>query len=179
MPGIVPWSGTASYGDRVKAVKQAGVKTLGWTLLVVGIAAVPLPGPGALIILGAMFVLATQYEWADQRLERVKLWALKGAADGVKTWPRIFLSLLGVAWMIGIGIVWGLKPAAPEIWPLPREFWLVGGWYTGATLIASGLIALGLVVYSFVKLRGKDFGHRKRELEKEHDQVRRESAEQS
>ena len=29
----------------------------------------------------------------------------------------------------------------------------MGGWGTGATLIFSGLVALGLLVYSFVKLR--------------------------
>ena len=50
-----------------------------------------------MVILLAMVVLATQYEWADERLDKVKVWALKGAADSVKTWPRI-IALRCWAW---------------------------------------------------------------------------------
>ena len=101
--------------------KSVAVKGLGWLLLLVGIAALPLPGPGAMIILLAMIVLATQYEWAEQRLEWVRDWALKGAADSVKTWPRIGLSLLGVAWLTGFGTLWVLQPVAPDWWPLAER----------------------------------------------------------
>jgi uncharacterized protein (TIGR02611 family) len=137
-----------------KAVKRWGVRILGWVLLVLGIAALPLPGPGAMIILVAMIVLATQYEWAEKRLDRVKEWALVGAADSVRTYPRIVLSALGVAWLVGLGIFWGIRPDAPDWWPIHEKWWLVGGWGTGATLIFSGAVALGLLVYSLVKLRG-------------------------
>lgn len=139
-----------------RAAKKWGLTILGWLLLVVGIAALPLPGPGAMIILAAMFVLATQYEWAERRLDRVKEWALKGATDSVKSWPRILASLLGVAWLIGLGIYWGIRPPAPDWWPLAEKYWLIGGWGTGSTLIFSGLVAGGLLVYSFVKLREPD-----------------------
>ena len=143
--------------SRVKnAAKKWGLTILGWVLLVVGIAALPLPGPGAMIILAAMFVLATQYEWADRRLERVKAWAMKGAADSVRTWPRVLVSVLGVAWLIGLGIYWGIRPESPGWWPIADKWWLVGGWGTGSTLIFSGVVAGGLLVYSFVKLREKD-----------------------
>lgn len=137
----------------MSVVKKWGLTVLGWLLLVLGIAALPLPGPGAMIILAAMFVLATQYEWADRRLEGVKKWAMKGAADSVRTWPRILLSVLGVAWLIGFGIFWGIRPPAPDWWPLASKWWLVGGWGTGSTLIFSGVVAGALLVYSFVKLR--------------------------
>ena len=136
-----------------KAAKRWGLITLGWLLLVVGIAALPLPGPGAMIILLAMVVLATQYEWAEKRLDRVKEWALQGAADSVRTWPRIVLSSLGVLWLLALGTYWGIRPEAPGWWPLEEKWWLMGGWGTGATLIFSGLVALGLLVYSFIKLR--------------------------
>lgn len=143
--------------SRVKnAAKKWGLTILGWVLLVLGIAALPLPGPGAMIILAAMFVLATQYEWADRRLERVKAWAMKGAADSVRTWPRILVSVLGVAWLIGLGVYWGIRPESPGWWPIADKWWLVGGWGTGTTLIFSGVVALGLLVYSFVKLRETD-----------------------
>ncbi|ROR90535.1 PGPGW domain-containing protein [Nocardioides aurantiacus] len=137
-----------------EAVKGLGLKVLGWVLLVAGIILMPAPGPGAMVILLAMVVLATQYEWADKRLDKVKVWALKGAADSVKTWPRIIASLLGVAWLVGLGIFWGMRPPAPDWWPLRESWWLIGGWGTGSTLIFSGVVAFGLLVYSFVKLRG-------------------------
>ena len=139
-----------------QAAKRWSLIALGWTLLLVGIAALPLPGPGAMIILLAMIVLATQYEWAEQRLERVREWALKGAADSVRSWPRILVAVLGVLWLVGFGVLWCVHPAAPDWWPLRESWWLIGGWATGATLIFSGLVALALLVYSFVKLRDPD-----------------------
>ena len=137
----------------MRRVKRWLLIALGWLLLVVGIIALPLPGPGAMIILLAMIVLATQYEWAERRLEGIRDWALAGAADSVRTWPRILLSLAGVAWLLGFGVLWWKQPGAPPWWPVDDRWWLVGGWPTGATLIFSGLVALGLLVYSFVKLR--------------------------
>jgi hypothetical protein len=139
-----------------QAAKRWTLKVLGWLLLLLGIAALPLPGPGAMIILLAMFVLATQYEWAERRLDRVKTWALKGAADSVRSWPRIALSLVGVAWLVGFGVLWCVRPSAPSWWPIADHWWLVGGWGTGATLIFSGVVAFGLLGYSFVKLRDPD-----------------------
>lgn len=154
----------------MKTAKNVGLKVLGWVLLVGGIVALPAPGPGAMIILLAMFVLSTQYEWAEQRLERVKVWALKGAAESVETWPRVVLSLLGVVWLVGLGLVWGgLQPPAPDWWPVSDTFWLYGGWGVGGTLIFSGVVALALIVYSFVKLRGKDIEDFKSDVEAEAD----------
>jgi hypothetical protein len=64
------------------------------------------------------------------------------------------LSLLLVAWLVGIGIVWLMQPDSPEWWPLEDKWWLFGGWPTGVTLIASGLIALAMIVYSIKTYRG-------------------------
>ena len=74
----------------------------------------------------------------------------------MKSWPRIALSLVGVVWLLGFGVLWCLHPPAPEWWPLRESWWLVGGWATGATLIFSGLVALSLLVYSFVALRERE-----------------------
>jgi uncharacterized protein (TIGR02611 family) len=137
------------------AAKRWSLTILGWVLLLVGIVALPLPGPGAMIILLAMIVLATQYEWAERRLDGVKRWAFQGAADTVKSWPRIAASTFGVLWLVGFGILWCVRPAAPDWWPLRDSWWLIGGWGTGATLIFSGLVAGGLLVYSFLTLRGR------------------------
>jgi uncharacterized protein (TIGR02611 family) len=149
----------------VKALWDLVKKPVGWILLVVGIIAVPLPGPGALIILLAVVVLSQSYEWAERRLDAVERWAMKGAADSVQTWPRIGASLLGCAWLIGFGTYWLLQPAEPGWWPdaLPAWTWLPGGAVAGGTLIFSGLVAVGILVYSWVKFRGAEHPEAKAE----------------
>jgi hypothetical protein len=126
---------------------------LGWLLVVAGLAALVLPGPGLLALFAGLALLATQYEWAEHRLAPVKQAALRTAADGVKTWPRIFLSVFFSLCIVAAGVGWGLRPAVPEWWPLADRFWLVGGWGTGGTLIGSGVIALGMIVFSYFKFR--------------------------
>src|SRR3954469_7342084 len=113
----------------------------------------PLPGPGVLIVLVGVLILATQFEWAERRVDQVKDAALRGARDSVKTWPRILVSTIGVLWLIGLGVVWGLHPPAPGWWPVDDKWWLYGGWGPGATLIFSGLVAGGVLIYSFVNFR--------------------------
>jgi hypothetical protein len=140
--------------------KRIAVEGLGWILVLVGIAALVLPGPGLLALFAGVALLATQYEWAERRLEPVKKAALRGAADSVKTWPRILMSVAGVCWLIGLGIYWGYSPPAPSWWPVDDRWWLAGGWGTGATLIGSGIIAAGMIVYSYLNFRDiKDEQH--------------------
>jgi uncharacterized protein (TIGR02611 family) len=135
------------------AAKSVALQVLGWLLVAAGIAALVLPGPGLLALFAGMAVLATQYDWAERRLEPVKKSALRAAADSVASPGRILLSGLGVAALIAVGVVWGIRPDAPSWWPSADRWWLPGGWGTGATLIASGLIAAATVVYSYLNLR--------------------------
>ncbi len=133
--------------------KRVLLEGAGWILVLVGLAALVLPGPGLLALFAGVALLATQYEWAERRLEPVKEAALRGAADSVKTWPRILISALGVCWLIGLGIYWGIGADAPAWWPVDDKWWLMGGWGTGATLIGSGVLAGAMVVYSYLNFR--------------------------
>ena len=117
------------------AVRRVFLEVLGWALVIGGIAALVLPGPGLLALFAGLVLLSQQYTWAERRVEPVKERALKAAADGVQTWPRILLSIFGVLWLIGAGIVWGIRPPAPGWWPVAERWWLLGGWATGVTLI--------------------------------------------
>lgn len=137
-----------------RALRRLVLEIVGWALVVGGIAALVLPGPGLLLLVGGLAVLAEQYEWAERRLEPVKVMAFKAAADGVQTWPRIIASCSGAIALAAVGVYWGVRPAAPDWWPLHESWWLIGGWGTGATLILSALIALGFIVYSFRTFRG-------------------------
>jgi len=136
-----------------RAAKRIVLETLGWILVVGGIAALVLPGPGLLAIVAGLALLSQQYEWAERRLDPVKKRALEAAADGVATWPRILMSSLGVAFLVGLGVFWSAKPDAPGWWPLDEKWWLPGGWGTGVSLIISGLLALALIIYSYKNFR--------------------------
>lgn len=136
------------------AVRRLVLEVVGWVLVVAGIAALVLPGPGLLLLVAGLAVLSEQYEWAERRLEPVKVMAFKAAADGVQTWPRILASCAGAVALAAVGVVWAIRPDAPGWWPLRESWWLIGGWGTGATLIVSAVIALGFIVYSFRRFRG-------------------------
>lgn len=132
-----------------RAAKRVVLEVLGWALLVIGFVAIPLPGPGLLGIFAGLALLSRQYEWADRRVEPIRLRALRGAAEGVETWPRIVLSCLGAFTLAAVGVFWALAPPVPGWWPLPEMLWLPGGLWTGLTQIASAIFALGLIVYSY------------------------------
>jgi hypothetical protein len=137
------------------AAKRVVLETLGWVLLVLGVAAIFLPGPGLLGIFAGLALLSQQYDWAERRVEPVKIRALIGAAEGVETWPRIALSLAGVAILVVCGVIWIQRPDPPGWWPISEVWWLPGGIWTGVTQIGSGLIALALIVYSYRRFHGK------------------------
>jgi hypothetical protein len=139
------------------ALKALLTEILGWALVLAGIAALLLPGPGLLLLFAGLVVLSQHYTWAERRVEPVKRHALKAASDGVQTWPRITASLLGVAWLIALGVLWGVRPPAPGWWPVRDSWWLIGGWGTGVTLIGSAVFALALLVFSFRRFRGAPY----------------------
>lgn len=134
-------------------VRRGAIEIGGWTLVVLGLAALVLPGPGLLTLAAGLAVLSLRYDWADRLLHPVKARAVLAAEQGVQTWPRIAASVLGVLWLMASGIVWGIQPPVPSWWPVDDQWWLPGGWGTGGTLIGSGFIALGLIIYSCRRFR--------------------------
>jgi len=135
-------------------VRRVAIEVVGWTLLFAGGFALILPGPGLLGVFAGLAILSQQYEWAERRVRPVEVMALKSAAQSVQTWPRIIASCAGALALAAVGVFWGIGTDAPGWWPVADKWWLVGGWGTGGTLIASSLIALATIVYSFRRFRG-------------------------
>ncbi|MFY0409290.1 PGPGW domain-containing protein [Solicola sp. PLA-1-18] len=140
--------GVAGWGRRI------GLQAVGWLLLVVGVAALVLPGPGLLMMFAGMAILAQENEWAERKLEPVKRRAFEAAAEGVKTWPRIVASSISATAVMAVGALWIVQPPAPGWWPLRESWWLVGGWGAGVSMIVSGIVAFVLIVYSYKRFRG-------------------------
>lgn len=110
----------------------------GGLLVVVGVVLLVLPGPGLLLVLGGLLVLANGFPAAQRFVGPVERRALQAAHESVSSPLRIVFSVgTGLA-LIAAGVVWGLKPDLP-----------LGGWATGASLILSGVVLLGLLVVSY------------------------------
>lgn len=138
------------------AAKRLVLEVVGWLLVVGGIAALILPGPGLLMLFGGLAILSQQYEWAERRMRPVEVRAKRAAAQSVQTWPRTIGSSLGGLWLMLTGLVWVIRPDVPDWWPFEDSWWLLGGWPTGVTLVASAFIAWGLIIYSLRHYRGQD-----------------------
>ncbi len=64
------------------------------------------------------------------------------------------LSALGAMTVVSVGVTFVVSPPPPGFWPLDERWWLFGGTLAGISIIASGLIALGLLAYSVRRFRG-------------------------
>jgi hypothetical protein len=135
------------------AVKRIALEALGWLLILAGIAALILPGPGLLLLAAGLVLLSQEYEWAEKRVEPVKRRALRAAAESVATNVRVAVSTTLALLLGACGVVWILDPDQPDWWSLPEASWLPGGWATGVTQLGSALVALGMIVYSYRRFR--------------------------
>lgn len=152
--GTLCQAGSMPRADRIPAwVRRTGIEVAGWTLIVLGVAGLVLPGPGLLLLVAGLAILSLRYDWADRWLHPVKVQAYRAAEQGVQSWIRIAIALTSALTLIAAGITWGLWRTVPAWWPLEEDWWLPGGWTTGSALILSGCIAIALIVYSYVKFR--------------------------
>lgn len=135
-------------------VRKAGVTVVGWLLVLVGLVALALPGPGMLLLLAGLVVLSGEYSWAERRTEPVRRKAFEAAHAGVATYVRITLSAASACLVIATGVVWWVDPEIPEVGPIGPHL-PFGGWTTGSGIVLSGLVALGLLVYSALKFRNQ------------------------
>ncbi|MDQ4008691.1 MAG: PGPGW domain-containing protein [Actinomycetota bacterium] len=132
--------------------KKVALTVLGWVLVLAGIVLIAIPGPGLLLLLAGLVVLANEYTWADRFVEPVRRQAHYAAEESVRSWWRIVATLLGGLWLVGIGVLWWVNPQIPRFWVLGPRLPL-GGWPTGSGLILSGLIVWGLMIYSIRNFR--------------------------
>ena len=83
---------------------RVGVGLAGGLVVALGLAAIPLPGPGWLIVFAGLFVLASEFTWAERLLEwtreRVGRWTDWVGARAL--WVRVFIGLATAALVYGI-----------------------------------------------------------------------------
>ena len=79
-PTIVPFKVVGRFIARNS--KRVGITIAGFLLILVGAAMLVLPGPGLLVIIAGLAVLATEYVWA-QRLLRIAKQKATQAKDSI------------------------------------------------------------------------------------------------
>jgi hypothetical protein len=116
----------------------------GGLLLVIGVVLLVLPGPGLLLVLAGLLILANQFPSINKYVDPVEKRALQAMEESVSSPLRIAGSVLAGLALIAAGIVWGLN----------KQLWL-GGWPTGSSVILSGVVLLVLLVYSYRRVKAK------------------------
>ncbi|WP_240746942.1 PGPGW domain-containing protein [Cryptosporangium phraense] len=122
-------------------LKRVLVSLVGVVLLAVGVLLLVLPGPGLLLVLAGLLVLASEFPALEKYVDPVRERAMQAAEASVSSPLRLAGSIVFGAFLIGSGVVWGLNSRLP-----------FGGWGTGASLILSGLILWGLLVWSYRRI---------------------------
>jgi len=86
---------------------RIAVGVFGGLVVALGVVAIPLPGPGWLIVIAGLFILATEFVWAERLLEFTKK-HVKRWGDWVTdqpVWVRLLLALATAAFVYGVLVV--------------------------------------------------------------------------
>lgn len=132
------------------ALKRCAVTIVGAALLLVGAAMMVLPGPGILIIVAGLAVLATEYVWAQRLLRRAKSQAEKVQEASVASPARTGATIAFAVGLLALGVAMVLLPdLAVPLWsPV-----------TGAILAVTALILLTTTYLTLRAARGEDTTH--------------------
>ncbi|WP_313405365.1 PGPGW domain-containing protein [Aeromicrobium sp.] len=146
-----------SFAGRVRGwFHRTGSEFLGWSLVVLGIFMLVLPGPGLLGMLAGIAVLSRHYAWARAVFVPLEKRAFEAAEYGVATIPRILVSVLGIICVATAGAIWFIGPTIPEFEILGVGFGPelpAAGWVGAIGIWFSDLIAVVLLVYSIRRWR--------------------------
>jgi uncharacterized protein (TIGR02611 family) len=98
---------------------RVGVGIVGALIVAFGLVTIPLPGPGWLTVIAGLFVLATEFLWAERLLEftkgHVKRWTDWVTAQPI--WVRILLGVATAAFVYGVVVVTLHVAGIPEWMP--------------------------------------------------------------
>jgi hypothetical protein len=125
------------------SVRRVLVAVAGGLLTVIGVVLLVLPGPGLLLVLAGLLVLAAEFPAVRRYVAPVRERAMKTARDSVASPWRIAMTATGGALLIAAGILWATQDWIP-----------LSGWSAGSSLILSGVIVFALLVWSYRRVRG-------------------------
>ncbi|MFI0485682.1 PGPGW domain-containing protein [Actinomadura sp. 9N215] len=127
--------------------RRGVILVVGGVVLLAGVALLVLPGPGLLLVLAGLLILAREFPAVDRYVDPIRDRAVQAAEESVTSWWRLAGSILTGLTLIGAGVAWGLVPELP-----------LSGWSTGSGLILSGFILFGLLYWSYRRVRAARAG---------------------
>ena len=122
-------------------VKRSIITVVGLLIVLGGIALMVLPGPGILLVVVGLAVLATEYAWARNLLGTAKEKAVKAQEEAVASPWRTGATVLFALGMIGTGVAMIIvDDVAWPVWDgLLDSFWKP---LTGGIVIVTSVILL-------------------------------------
>lgn len=84
----------------IRQAKKVGIGIIGGIVVLIGIVAIPYPGPGWLIVFAGLAILATEFAWAQRLLDRAR-----GKYDAWKEWLQGQSLVVKAMFAIGTCIV--------------------------------------------------------------------------
>ncbi|MFJ1762973.1 PGPGW domain-containing protein [Amycolatopsis sp. NPDC088138] len=127
-----------------KQAKRIMITVAGGILLVVGVLLLVLPGPGLLLVLAGLLLLASEFPKLERYVDPVRDRAMKAAEESVSSPLRIAGSVLAGLALLAAGIVWGTVKSLP-----------FSGWSTGSSLILSSAILFALLIWSYRRVKAR------------------------
>lgn len=109
-------TGTRKWSSRLRSArrhptsrlaKKIMIAVLGGLVLIIGVALIPLPGPGWLIVLAGLGIWAVEFMWARNLLQftrnKLRAWT---AWIGLRPLPvRLLIGLIGLLFVAGVAVV--------------------------------------------------------------------------
>jgi Putative transmembrane protein (PGPGW) len=135
-------------------LKRFAVTILGAALLGVGLAMMVLPGPGILLIVAGLAVLATEYVWARTLLVKARKQAEAVQEAAVASPTRTAGSLLFALALVAVGVL--MLVVDDVAWPVLESI-LDKVWapVTGGILVVTGLILMTTTVLTLRAAKGQ------------------------
>ena len=56
----------------LKQIKRIAIAIIGFTILIIGVILIVTPGPATIVIPAGLTVLATEFAWAENLLQKIK-----------------------------------------------------------------------------------------------------------
>lgn len=125
-------------------LRKIGITLLGGLITLAGVAMIPLPGPGWLVVVLGLWVLSKEYEWADRLLDKIRDKVVDAAHLAAANSRVTALSVVSALGMIVGGSYWAMND------DLPLSSWTSGGFLAGG-----GVLALATIVWSVQDLKKK------------------------
>ncbi|WP_218566642.1 PGPGW domain-containing protein [Vallicoccus soli] len=139
-------------------VKRFAATIGGVALLAVGAAMMVLPGPGILLIVAGLAVLATEYVWARRLLVKAREQAEKVQEAAVASPLRTAGSVLFAVGMVVVGVL--MLVVDDVAWPfLASLLDRVWGPVTGGILVVTGLVLVTTTWITVRTARGEETTH--------------------